>query len=292
MKKIIILSITTLFVFLGFVFYLKILKSSFQKLVSRFYHQEKVQEVLIATPIPIPTPTPTPKPLTFAEMNALYGPCVYLPTLMYHHVQDMDVARGKNQQNLTVATATFREQMQYLKSKGYQTVSLNDLISFFDQGVSIPQKTILLTFDDGYEDNFLYAFPILKEIGFKATIFTTTGLVNNYDYLNWDQISEMAGYGISFANHTWSHKNVKVEQSTLEMEVKTADTQLSERGYNSPKVFAYPYGLESTQAIKLLQDLNYQLAFSTRSGSTLCKKQRFDLPRVRIGNISLSNYGF
>jgi peptidoglycan/xylan/chitin deacetylase (PgdA/CDA1 family) len=291
MKKPLIL--VALLIFSGFVFYLRVVKPNAVNLI-KLLPENFIQKFSapIPTSTPVPTPTPTPKPLTFAEMNALYGPCVYLPTLMYHHVQDMDVARGKNQQNLTVPTETFRQQMQDLKDRGYQTASIVQLASFFDEGVAIPKKSILLTFDDAYEDVYLNAFPILKEFGFKATVFTPTGLVNNYDYLNWNQVSEMAVYGITFANHTWSHKNVKTDKSTLEMEIATADTQLSERGYNSPKSFAYPYGLESAQAIKLLQDLNYRLAFSTRAGGTLCKKQRFDLPRIRIGGGNIFNYGF
>jgi peptidoglycan/xylan/chitin deacetylase (PgdA/CDA1 family) len=286
-KKKILLVI--LIIFLFFTLYLRIVKPNLPKIGSLFSFNHK-NEVPVVTPSP--TPSPTPKPLTFAEMNALYGPCVYLPTLMYHHVQDMNVAKGKNQQNLTVSTETFRQQMMYLRDRGYQTVGLNQLVSFFDEGMGIPKKSILLTFDDAYEDTFLNVFPILKEVGFKGIVFTPTGLVNNDDYLNWDQISEMASYGIVFANHTWSHKNVKTDFDTLEMEITTADTQLSERGYNLPKSFAYPYGLESSQAVELLNGLGYKLAFSTRSGSTLCKKQRLGLPRVRIGNVSLSAYGF
>jgi len=289
MKKSIVLLII-LITFFNFVFYLRALKPVSEKVINFF--PKRVSELKIPSPTPTPTPTPTPRPLTFAEMNILYGPCVYLPTLMYHHIQEMTVAKGKNQQNLTVSTETFKKQMQDLKDRGYQTATLSELVAFFDGGVALPKKSILLTFDDAYEDIYLNAFPLLKELGFKTIVFTPTGLINNYDYLNWDQVSEMASSGITFANHTWSHKNVKTDQETLEMEITTADTQLSERGYNFPKTFAYPYGLESNQATKVLQDLNYKLAFSTRSGGTLCKKQRFDLPRIRIGNVNISNYGF
>lgn len=290
MKKNLILII--LLILSIFALYLRVAKPDTSQLI-KFLSDNFTQRSssLTPTPTPLPTPTPTPRPLTFSEMNALYGPCVYLPTLMYHHVQDADVARSKNQQNLTVATEIFRQQMQDIKSRGYQTATIAQLVSFFDEGVAIPKKTILLTFDDAYEDIYLNAFPILKEFGFKAVVFTATGLINNYDYLKWDQVSEMAGGGITFANHTWSHKNLKTDQATLEMEVTRADVQLTERGYNSPKSFAYPYGFGSSQAIKLLQDLNYKLAFSTRSGGTLCKKQRFDLPRIRIGGGNIFNYG-
>lgn len=245
---------------------------------------KKAPVEVVVTPTPIPTPTPTPRPLTFAEMNVLYGPCVYLPTLMYHHVQDYQEAKSKNQTALTVSTGMFNAQMQYLKDKGYQTVLMQDLINFFDQGTPIAKKSILLTFDDGYSDFAANIYPTLSSFGFKATVFLITGLVNNPGYLSWDQVGQIASEGrVSFANHTWSHKNVKTSPDILEKEVTTAQVQLGERGLNSPKVFSYPYGIDNNQSINYLSRLDYKLAFTTKPGSTLCKKLRLDLPRVRIG---------
>jgi len=238
-----------------------------------------------------PTPSPTPRPLTFAEMNTLYGPCVHLPVLMYHHIQSEDAAKADKQTNLTVYTDIFQKQMQYLKDKGYNVASISDLINFFDNGIPIPSKSVLLTFDDGYEDFYTDAYSILQNFGFKATMFVPTGLVNNPDYLTWDQIISMNG-PVLFANHTWSHKNVGVSVSDMQYEISTADTQLADHSLNSPKVFAYPYGLDSSQSEKYLASLDYKIAFTTTPGSILCKKQRFTLPRIRIGSSALSNYGF
>jgi peptidoglycan/xylan/chitin deacetylase (PgdA/CDA1 family) len=247
----------------------------------------------ISTPTPMPTPTPTPKPLTFSEMNQLYGPCVYLPVLMYHHVQNAEQAKSKNQTGLTVTTETFNGQMQYLKDRGYSTVSMQDLINFFDAGAPIAKKSVLITFDDGYQDFATDAYPVLVNQGFKATVFTPTGLLNNYDYMSWETARQISSEGrVLFANHTWSHKNIKTTQDVLEKEILTADTQLTENGLGVPKVFSYPYGLSSKPAQMFLTNLNYQLAFTTVPGSILCKKLRFDLPRTRIGNIPLTSYGF
>jgi peptidoglycan/xylan/chitin deacetylase (PgdA/CDA1 family) len=248
----------------------------------------------IPTPTPTlsPTPTPTPRPLTFSEMNTLYGPCVRLPVLMYHHVQDKDKAKEKNQTALTVETATFQVQMASLKQKGYQAIGLNDLVNFFDFGAKIPAKSILLSFDDGYDDFYLNALPILKENGFRAIVFLPTGLMNNPGYLSWGQIAEAAGSGIYFANHTWSHKNIKAAKEVVEREISLADVQLTEHGLNSLKVFSYPYGLGNDYDRQFLQKLGYKLAFTTKPGSTLCQKLRYDLPRVRIGNSPISVYGF
>ena len=247
---------------------------------------QKYQEV--ATP----TPTATPRPLTFAEMNELYGPCVNLPTLMYHHIQDKVGAKEKNQLALTVETETFRSQMEYLKAKGYRTLGMEELIAFFDMEVPVPKRSVLLTFDDGYDDFYKNALPVLNELGLKATIFVSTGLMDNPGYLSWEEISQATPSAYLFANHTWSHKNLQTTKEKIEFEIGTADEQLTERNLNSPKVFAYTYGLVSDWAKTFLDTLGYKLAFSTRSGSVACKKQRLDLPRVRIGDVPLSSYGF
>lgn len=263
----------------------------FQSSISKKIIQDKFGQINnVPTPTPSPTPTPTPKPLTFAEMNDLYGPCVRMPVLMYHHVQTEEAAKANKQTGLTVYTDFFQKQMQYLKDKGYTVAGMNDLINFFDNGTSVPSKSVLITFDDGYTDFNTDAFPILQSFDYKATVFIPTGLMNNPGYLTWDQISSMNS--ILFANHTWSHKNVGVSMSAMQYEISTADTQLSERSLNSPKVFGYPYGLETGQSEKYLESLGYKAAFTTIPGSILCKKQRFSLPRIRIGSTSLSSYGF
>lgn len=244
------------------------------------------------TSTPTLTPTPTPRPLTFEEMQALYGPCVIAPTLYYHHIQDEKEAKENQQSNLSLNTEYFKEQMQYLKDKGYTPISMQDLVSFFDNDVKLQTKPVLITFDDGYEDLYENAFPLLKELNFKATVFLPTGVVDNPGYLTWEQIAKTAKSGlIFFANHTWSHHSVVVSKDVVEWEIATADMQLAEKGLNSPKVFAYPYGDENSFAKEILKKLNYSLAFTTRYARTLCKGQRLDLPRIRIGNTPLSAYG-
>lgn len=255
--------------------------------------QAKKQEfVPVVTPTASPSATPTPKPLTFTEMNQLYGPCVSMPILMYHHVEDLALAKEEGHASLTVSIEYFKKHLEYLSSKGYTTVSPADLINFFDNGVKLPAKSVMLTFDDAYSDNGTEMYQAMLSAKAKGTIFTPTGLVNNPGYLNWEKIREMSGSGlITFGNHTWSHRNVGGVASVTEYEITTADTQLSEKGLNSPKIFAYPYGLESNNALKDLKSLGYKLAFTTVNGKIQCAKKRFDLTRIRMGNTSLLSYG-
>jgi len=246
---------------------------------------EPPQEATLAA-----SPVPSPTPLSFADMNAQFGPCVVAPTLMYHHIQALDVAKAEGHASLTVDTQIFRKHMQYLKDKGYSVMGLTDLIAFFDQGTTLPKKSVFLTFDDGYDDFGTDAVPVLNEFGFKSTLFVPTGLINNPGYVTW---GTMSGFNsnVLLANHTWSHHSMGSAADVDTKEIATADTQLTEHHMNSPKTFAYPYGTWSAAASKILQDKGYQIAFTTKHGSTLCKKQRLALPRIRVGNSALSSYG-
>ena len=185
------------------------------------------------------TPTPTKqKPLTFEEMNRLYGPCINLPVLMYHHVEAIETAKENNRAGLDVPPERFNEQMKYLIAKGYVSIVPQDLVNFFDNEMKLPSKPVLITFDDGYVDNGDEAFPIMKSLGVKGTIYIPTGLMDNFDYLTWAKIDEMKSSGIiTFGNHTWSHKNVGGSHDTVTKEITTADTQLSDHGLNSLKTF-------------------------------------------------------
>ena len=226
------------------------------------------------------------------DMNKLYSPCVTVPVIMYHHIQDGATAKKLGQGGLSVSPDWFRKQMEYVKAKGYTPINLSQISDFFDSGTALPKKPIAITLDDAYEDNYLNAYPVLKDLGIKATIFTPTGLVTVMDYLNWGEINEMSGSGlIYFANHTWSHHASSGSLDVLDKEIRLADSQLAEKDYNQSKIFAYPYGKPSIGAESVLTKYSYKLAFTTNYGRLMCKGKRFELPRIRIGNAPLVNFG-
>lgn len=231
-------------------------------------------------------PTPT------AVVTKNVGPCVQLPVLMYHHIQDEAVAKKLGQTGLTVSTEWFEKQMNYLRQKGYEIVDQKTLIEIFNGGKQIKKKLAAVTLDDAYEDNYVSAFPIIKKYNIRATIFTPSGLVNVPGYLTWGEIDEMKGSGlVEFANHTWSHHGANGSKEILEKEISLADGQLAEKGLNTYKIFAYPYGRPSVGAEAVLKKYGYQVAFTTRHGQQLCQQQRYELPRIRVGNAPLSSYG-
>lgn len=232
------------------------------------------------------------KILTFEEQNALYGPCTNTPALMYHHIETETIAKKQGFSGLSVSPEIFRQQMEYIRQVGYIPISVTQLNDFFDRSVPLPRKSILITFDDGYEDLYIYGHPILKEFGFNATAFIPTGLLQNPGYLTWQNIHELADSTVFYiANHTWSHKSVASTMEMIAQEISTAELHLEQNNLNSQKIFAYPYGSMNHAAKEYLSTHQYTLAFSTQTGSTLCKQQRLALPRIRIGKERLEYYG-
>lgn len=249
------------------------------------------QSATNTTPTLSQTPTPTPT-LTTAQWNAKYGPCASLPILMYHHIQPEDIAKSKGQTGLTVTPTFLASQVDYLLQHNYHVIPIQNLVNFFNNGTSLPSKPIILTFDDGYQDFYDYAYPILKSKNVFGTLFVPTGLMENNDYLSWKEINDMNQSGVVYmGNHTWSHHSTIGSLDTISKEISTAEQQLNERGMDQQKIFAYPYGSDSAVAEKYLGSNGYQLAVTTKSGRMQCAKLRFSLPRIRVGNIQLSAYG-
>jgi len=228
--------------------------------------------------------------LSAEEMNKLYGPCIKLNVLMYHHIEEEKDAKEKNQTSLNVTPDFFRKHLEYLRDKKYQIIEAKDLVAFFNGTAKLSPKSVLITLDDAYDDNYKYAYPLLKEFGYKAIIFTPIGLVDNSDYLNWNQIREMKDL-VYFGNHTWSHHPASNSKDVMEKEIGLADAKLAEHGLNNVKIFAYPYGGTSVEAKNVLNSKGYSLAFTTKHGNFLCKGKSLELPRIRAGNSPLSSYG-
>ncbi|MFH0864494.1 MAG: polysaccharide deacetylase family protein [Candidatus Gottesmanbacteria bacterium] len=218
------------------------------------------------------------------QFMATYGPCYWLPILMYHHVN--------NQSGwLYVSPETFASQMDYLIQKGYQTITLSDAVNFLNSG-QFPGKVVVLTFDDGYRDFFDQAYPILRQRNLKATVFLITQLMEGADYLTWQQAREMAGSGlITLGDHTLDHKSLSsLSADQIKNEVVNSKSILESQLGMSVNVFCYPYGGYNQATVNSLSENGFIAAVTTQSGLN-CAKLPLTLRRVRVGGAQLSSYG-
>lgn len=264
--------------------------SSYQKIADLSFRTKTFFTPLRYTPRISPYPsitvTPAPAPLS--------GFCLHVPVLMYHHIQPESVAKELGQTALTVDNGIFDQQMAYLVANGYTPVFANELINALLTHSQLPGKPVVVTMDDGYADNDIYALPVLQKYGIKANLMLATGLVGgNPDMLTWEQVIQLKSSGlIYFTNHTWSHYAISNSpQSKIDSEIDTAAQQIQDHTGQTANVFTYPYGAFNNNAVQTLQRKNYIGAFTEIPGQYQCDSFIMTLHRTRIGNAPLSTYG-
>ena len=199
--------------------------------------------------------------------------------LMYHSIGDNDAF-------FTTSSHTFAKQMDYLDKHGFKVISLEELLNNFKNKKKIEAKTIVLTFDDGYEDNYTNAFPILQKYNFPATIFLTTDLIGqtaNFKMLDWSQIKIMHQSGlIDFEPHTASHaKLTKLSAQEITKEIDASKTIIEKQLDKTCNFFAYPFGEYNHQVINIVKD-HFQAAVTVKTGSVSPVDCLFELKRNSI----------
>lgn len=225
-----------------------------------------------------------------------------VPILMYHKVSPYPQHGGPG---LRVTPAMFEKQMKYLSERGFHTISPDDLVSYWDKKKPLPSRPILLTFDDGYEDNYRFAFPILKKFGYTATIFLVYNDIGKYNVwddnhnvarqiklMNWPQIRIMQKYGISMQSHTLTHPNLtSLNIQDAQKEISLSKQKL-EKALSVPVDFiAYPYGRRNPVIDRIARQAGYKAGFSTILGRSTQGKDRFRLRRLRInGDVDINEF--
>lgn len=242
---------------------------------------------------PTPTPTPTPTIIPTPTPVPLVGFCLNVPVLLYHHVQPTAMAKEFGQIALNVDNEIFDQQMGYLSSHGFVTVTAKQLVDGLKSHTSLSNKSIVITFDDGYKNDYDYVYPILQKYHLVGNFMIATGLIGGGQYLSWTQVEEMAQSGIIyFTDHTWSHYAINNgSQDKIKFEIETARAQLEEHTRQSVNIFTYPYGAFNNKAINILREDGFVGAFSTIPGFWQCDSFIMSLHRNRIGNFPLSGYG-
>lgn len=207
--------------------------------------------------------------------------------LLYHHVSH------STPKVTSVSPDTFREHMQYL-AEHHQVLPLKEVIETLQNKQPLPDKVVVITFDDGYKNIYDNAHPILKEFSFPYTIFINPPLIGIVGYqLDWHQIKIMANEGASFANHGSQHSHMltknksESEKSWLRrslLEIETAETILKNNLGYSLKYFAYPYG-EFDLKLKNRLRANGYIGFAQHSGAIASYSDFSALPRYPSAGI-------
>ncbi len=211
-----------------------------------------------------------------------------VPIIMYHGLLK-DAAR---QNKFVISPDRFEDDLKYLKEKGYETITMTQLIDYVKKGSPLPEKPIVLSFDDGYYNNYLYAYPLLKEYGAKAVIsiigkcsddFSLKDADHpNYSHVTWDEINEMIESGhVEIQNHTYNMhtydkgrkgcsqnpgETVEVYKNVLEQDVVRLQQRILEQTGWLPNTFAYPFGFMSDGSTDLLKSMGFEATLSCTEG--------------------------
>ncbi len=181
--------------------------------------------------------------------------------------------------------------MDYLHEKQFNVISIEQLIEILGSDQTIPDNSVIITFDDAYRDILDNAVPTLKHYDFPATIFVATALVGSSShYLDWSQLQRLQDAGITMANHTVTHthllrmllnENQETWTQRLTKEVEDAQTDLEKHLGVTDKIFAYPYGEYNRDVADLIRKLGY-IAFSQQSGAIGKSTDTVILPRFPL----------
>src|SRR5215467_8369028 len=170
---------------------------------------------------------------------------VQVPILMYHHISDTHPTNLLDL-SLTVTPAHFSQQLDYLKARNYHTITFNQLFAALYYNGPLPQHPIILTFDDGYEDAYRFAFPILQAHGFNGTFYIITGVVGWKGYLNWIQVRGMLANGMQIGSHTIHHVDIGstllYSPNVAQEELQQSQARLQRELGEVIQQFCYPSG--------------------------------------------------
>lgn len=212
--------------------------------------------------------------------------------LMYHNV-GLPPKKGKLR-SLYVTPRMFKFQMWYLKAGGFSVVPLKNVLDFVN-GVNNREKLVAITFDDGFQDFYDNAFPVLQQYNYPSTVFIVTdmaGKENLWDYketgikkrlLGWDRIIEMKDNGVVFGSHTKTHPFLsRLSEEELTEEIEGSKRGIEERLNLPVEFFCYPYGDYNAGVLDSVKKAGYFAAFTTKRGFVHQGDDPFELRRSFI----------
>ena len=231
-----------------------------------------------------------------------------IPILLYHHILPDEMHWAHEENPFTVSTEAFEAQMQYLYDNDFHTLTLSELEAFLYEGTSLPERSVMIHFDDGYYSNFVYAYPILQRFGQRAVVFMITGEIEalgdyqpemDHNCLTWtaahsligkEDVFELASHTHALHDFAANSGETRFVQATREEII--ADVRRSFDFLPNHTAFAYPYGQYSDAAIEALREVGIRMAFTTREEMVRPDSDPFSLGRFKVWrDMTLARFG-
>lgn len=198
--------------------------------------------------------------------------------LNYHKVEDKEIS-------LSIPIDDFEKQIAYLKENNFHTISPEEFCAAMEGRGELPENPLMITFDDGYLDNYTNAYPILKRYGFKAVIFVITSFMDQQlpGYFTWEQAKEMEKNGISIESHTVTHPSLTdISEENVRYELTESKKRIEEILKKKVSFVAYPTGTYNLHIAKLVKEAGYKGAFTIKYGNVDTASNIFAVERIPI----------
>lgn len=199
-----------------------------------------------------------------------------IPILMFHHIRNYDNPDDPINTNLSTPIANFESEMSVLKLNGYKTITFKNLLDG-----DIPKKAVILTFDDGYNDNYQNAYPILKANGQVGNFFVIAHFINGTNYLSAKQVKAMSENGMEIDSHTETHLDLtKLSSAELEYQIVQSKKDIEAMTGVPIVAFCYPSGATDATVEDMVRTAGYKIAVTTQNKAT--SNDLLIMPRVRM----------
>ena len=206
---------------------------------------------------------------------------VAVPILMYHHIRNYNDPKDTIGTNLSVPPENFKAQIDYLKSSGYTTITFSDFLAF--PAKKLPDKPIILTFDDGYNDAFGSAYFPLKQNGQVGVFYIISGFLGRPEHLTVLQVGEMSTGGMEIGSHTIDHPDLtKINPDKFNKELIDSKVALEAITGKPVTSFCYPAGQNNASVDAAVKNAGYLSATTTYMAISNTTESKFTLSRLRI----------
>lgn len=220
-----------------------------------------------------------------------------VPVFMYHHVLPKESF-------ITSSVEQFEEQMRFLSQNGYKTITSEEFYNYKNKRIKLPEKSVMITFDDGWKDNLVYAYPILKKYNLKATLFIVTNWIEEASkkkgeftavnhgkcktqiaiypekvVLNWDDIEKMSDV-FDYHSHTHTHRDFYFKKCGWEEEFYLSKKSLKDRLGIDEKQLCWPRGFYDNDLLNLAKEYNYKMFYTTKRGMNRTDKKLDHIKRI------------
>ena len=202
----------------------------------------------------------------------------HLPILGYHRVGPL-----RDDHVPTVSAQAFERQLAFLARYRYRVLTLHDVIQRLDRGEPMPRHSMVITFDDGYEETHTVAWPLLKRFKFPATVFITPAEVGSPGFITWEQVTELSRNGVTIGSHTMHHSYIPlVSDDRLPEELVESKHVIEQRIDHPVQFISYPVGGFTPRAQAIVKQAGYLAACTTNRAFSRSPIDRYALRRVKV----------